>query len=170
MWGIVYKAVNKVTGEMYVGQTVRDLETRKREHISDSRREGFSPLCEAIREHGRESFKWNILCKCKDRRELAEKEELYIDYYDSVKNGYNVYPGRLHVTERTREKIREARKRQAPPRTGPMSEEHKRKIGEANRGENNGMYGKIPWNKGHERSEETKMKISKTLRSRGGSK
>src|SRR3990167_3003505 len=42
-----------------------------------------------------------------------------------------------HITsEETRLKISEARKKQAPPRTGPMSEEHKRKIGLANSGEN----------------------------------
>lgn len=40
------------------------------------------------------------------------------------------------------------------------SEEKKRSIGEKNSGENNGMYGKEPWNKGLSTPEETKQNIS----------
>lgn len=61
-----------------------------------------------------------------------------------------------------RRKIAEAqRKAKTGRKLGPMSEDHKKAIGDANRGENNGMYGKkltdehkaklkgrVPWNKG----------------------
>lgn len=42
-----------------------------------------------------------------------------------------------------------------------LSEETKRKISKANKGENSYMYGKTPWNKGIPRSDECKEKISK---------
>jgi len=69
------------------------------------------------------------------------------------------------VSEKTREKIRAARNRQAPPRPKgfKMSDEQKRKIGEANKGKRSG---KISPMKGRTHTKETKEKISKKCKGR----
>ncbi|NMJ86973.1 MAG: hypothetical protein EX285_03930 [Thaumarchaeota archaeon] len=46
------------------------------------------------------------------------------------------------------------------------SEEHRRKISEAHKSENNPFYGKIPWNKGKRLSEEHRRKLSETMKGR----
>lgn len=58
-----------------------------------------------------------------------------------------------HLSEEHRRKIGEASKGRK------LTEEAKRKISEANRGEKNGMYGKPSWCRGNSLSEETKQKI-----------
>lgn len=32
-FGIIYKAINKVNGKVYIGQTTEDLEVRKKKHL-----------------------------------------------------------------------------------------------------------------------------------------
>lgn len=48
------------------------------------------------------------------------------------------------------------------------TEETKKKISEAQKGENNSMYGKLPWNKGVSMSSEQKKKISETKKGKPG--
>ena len=85
--------------------------------------------------------------------ELNIKEKVYIQLYNSLKNGYNETlggegtEGRPH-SEETRQKISEARKGKH------HSEETRQKISEANKGGNHPMYGKY-------HTEETKQKMSK---------
>lgn len=97
----------------------------------------------AILKYGRDNFKHIVLCKtCKDRALLLEKT--LVKYYKSRNLSYNItnggedsIPSMLgkHHTEEAKKKISEAGKR-------PCTEQTKIKIGLANRGINNGMYGK----------------------------
>ena len=74
-----------------------------------------------------DNFKHIVLCKtCKDRALLLEKT--LVKYYKSRNLSYN-------ITDEAKKKISEAGKR-------PCTEQTKRKIELANRGANNGMYGK----------------------------
>ena len=111
-------------------------------------------LLRSIEKYGFEAFEVN---KCLDYafslEELNIKEKVYIQLYNSLKNGYNETlggdgtEGRPH-SEETRQKISEARKGKH------HSEETRQKISEANKGDNHPMYGKY-------HTEETKQKMSK---------
>lgn len=65
-------------------------------------------------------------------------------------------PFGIVISEETRQKLRDSHKGKPSPKKGqpspnnckPCKEETKAKISKANSGENNGMYGKTPWNKG----------------------
>ncbi len=114
--GIIYKATNKLNGKIYIGQTIRDLEQRKKDHISKSKRN--KPACyfhRAIKKYGIESFDWEILDRCNSKHELDDLEFYYIKYYGTYYNGYNSTMGGegtigRYCTEETKQKISKANK------------------------------------------------------------
>ena len=68
-----------------------------------------------------------------------------------------------HQSEESRKKISEANKGENNPRFGKHhSAEARKKISEANKGENNPMFGKPPWNKGKQHSAEARKKMSES--------
>lgn len=86
--GVIYKATNLINGKSYIGQTKRDLETRKKEHL---KRKGYT-FHSALEKYGIENFEWSILEECEDDK-LNEREIFWIDYYDTYNNGYNETSG-----------------------------------------------------------------------------
>lgn len=87
----IYKVVNKKTGQSYVGQTTRSVNTRWRQHIAQAKIHG---LAEAINQYGEDAFEVETLCECDSKEELNEKELEYILAEDSLfPNGYNVSLG-----------------------------------------------------------------------------
>ena len=92
---IIYKATNKVNGKSYIGQTIRTLYERKKSHFNVAYNNPQFAFHNAIRKYGKENFKWEILCGCKDIDELNKKEKYYIKEYKTFgKNGYNMTTGR----------------------------------------------------------------------------
>jgi hypothetical protein len=89
---IIYKVKNKISGKVYIGQTVNSLEQRKNEHINFSRN-GKSKFNRAIKSYGYENFDWEIIDTAKTKEELNEKEIKYIQEYNSIENGYNMVEG-----------------------------------------------------------------------------
>lgn len=90
----IYKITNKINGKVYIGQSIdieRRWEThRKRNSIDDS----F--LYRAIRKHGLENFKFEIIEECL-QIELNDKEKFWIRHYNSWgKAGYNLTQGGEH--------------------------------------------------------------------------
>ena len=55
--GYIYKITNLVNGKSYVGQTIRTIEERWKQHIKDSKgnKDDFY-LHRAIRKYGKENF------------------------------------------------------------------------------------------------------------------
>ena len=89
---IIYKATNKLNNKIYIGQTVKDLSIRIRQHLYDSTKHKTNMLFhKALRKYGQEAFTWEIVMECNDYEELSKLEIYYIDYYNSLSpNGYNM--------------------------------------------------------------------------------
>lgn len=105
----------------------------------------------SIRKYGWDAFQWEILCECKSRDDMNEKEKFYIREYNTfAPNGYNSTLGGdgqngckwwfgKHHTEESKKKMSVSGKKKR------LTEEHKRKISLNHR---------------HYQTEETKQKIS----------
>ena len=177
---VIYKATNKINDKVYIGQTRCNLKKRMYEHHQDAKhhRDKCWRFCHAIRKYGFDNFRWEIIYESNNKDDINEKEEFYINQYDS-KNRYNVLNSSHDVYERTleiRQKISEAQKKRWKNGKygncyGPKhSEEYKEKIGLASKKRHkNGEYRKKAvetlskfWGCTH--SDETKRKMAiKTL-------
>ena len=87
--GIIYKATNVVTGEIYVGATTVSLQERINDHYNKATKNYGHKFQNAIREYGFESFIWEQIDTGINTDELALKEKYYIQKFDSFHNGYN---------------------------------------------------------------------------------
>ena len=143
MKGVVYRLVNKQTGQSYVGKTF-NLRHRLNGHktaannVGKTKNEG-QPIVHAIRELGFDAFDVEVLYESEDlenKKELDnllnEKEIYFIEKYDSIANGYNRTKGGAGMlgfkpTEKTMEAIKKAN-------TGRVySEEYRNKCQERQR-------------------------------------
>lgn len=92
MYGIIYKATNLINKKVYIGQTTRTLEQRRKEHEKPSKHNYL--FQRAIRKYGKEAFSWQVIDKADDEVALNEKEVAWIAHYRSYKeNGYNMTIG-----------------------------------------------------------------------------
>ena len=86
--GIVYLAWNTATDKCYVGQTMRTLVVREREHWCASKDSDFRFYVD-FREHGRDAVVWYVLEAGIEELELNEREKHWIRVFDTFHNGYN---------------------------------------------------------------------------------
>lgn len=101
--GLIYKCQCLKTNKCYIGQTIRSLELRKKQHIqnslSDKAGDYNCAFHQAIREFGEDCFKWSIVVhvQAEDENDLAESlnelEWYYIKKYNSFIDGYNMSRG-----------------------------------------------------------------------------
>lgn len=89
---IVYLVVNKINNKVYVGQTVRKFNERKRNHLSSARNGSQLPFHHAIRKYGIGNFTWEIIYEATSLQDLNEAEEYLIAEYNSRSKdrGYNI--------------------------------------------------------------------------------
>ena len=85
---IVYRILNKLTGQSYIGQTSRTLAERMTGHIN-----GKSAIGKDIAKYGRNNFDVAVLDVCETKTEADKSERYWIAFYDTVSNGYNVMVG-----------------------------------------------------------------------------
>ena len=83
----IYKITNLINQKVYIGQS-NDIKRRWQEHRTKSKY-GNTLLYQAIRQYGIENFDFSIIELCKIE-ELNEKEQYYINFYNSAINGYNM--------------------------------------------------------------------------------
>jgi group I intron endonuclease len=88
----IYLIKNSINEKVYVGQTLREVSKRWRQHIKDlkySNRQ--NKIYRAMRKHGFENFHYEILEEVENYTPeiLDELETKYITQYDSYSNGYN---------------------------------------------------------------------------------
>jgi len=88
---VIYKATNNINGKCYIGQTSKKLDDRIKCHMKRFRNDNNNIyFYNAMKKHGWDNFKWEVLCECKSKEELDEMEFHYIKQYDSYENGYNM--------------------------------------------------------------------------------
>lgn len=96
MYGIIYKATNIQNNKVYIGQTIRSLEERIYYHYYRAKNEldiTHTHFINAIRKYGENSFQWEIIDTAENQDELNEKEKHWIQYYNSINEGYNMCEG-----------------------------------------------------------------------------
>lgn len=163
----IYSATNKINNKKYIGKT-KNIIRRKSQHKYLSKYGSNTHFHKAIRHHGFENFKWDILYESKDEDFVLNiMEPYFIKIYDTKENGYNLTQGggnfdchteesKLKIgskhkgkklSDATKQKLREANLGKK------MSEEAKQKIRET-------LKGRKPWNTGKPLSEEHKNKIA----------
>jgi group I intron endonuclease len=103
--GTIYIVINLINKKQYVGQTVRNLKKRIREHINGNC--GASLLHKAIKKYGIENFKW-ISFSCPEE-DLDWQETFLIKELNTlIMSGYNLDSGgnkNKHHCELTNQKI-----------------------------------------------------------------
>lgn len=162
MYGYIYLTTNLINGRQYIGQkhSSKFLGTK---YLGSGK-----ILKQAVERYGADNFKVEMLCECKDRDELNEKEIYYIAKYNAQNDPkfYNICKGGTagpggpmfrggHHSEETKAKMRANRKGELNSNYGNRwhcSEETKLLHSKLSSGSNNGMYGK-------QHSDETKAKI-----------
>lgn len=93
--GCIYMYTNNINGKQYIGQTSRPLKIRHWQHLSQD----CGYIDRAIRKYGMENFTLSVLEDNIDTiDELNQKEEYYIDKYDTFNNGYNLNRGGSNKT------------------------------------------------------------------------
>ncbi|NBP03309.1 MAG: hypothetical protein EBU90_25130 [Proteobacteria bacterium] len=124
----IYTFRNLVNGKIYVGQTNKPKK-RLWEHLHAAKEGHNSLLCYAIRKYGEENFLFEVIEECEDEV-TNQREEFWISHFDSFENGYNMTTGGDHFSL-----SKEAKKKIGDRFRGKhLSEEHKQKLREANRG------------------------------------
>lgn len=82
----IYKITNLINGKSYIGQSVH-IKRRWAEHCQPS---AHSLIGKAIQKYGKENFSFQVVEECPIEL-LDEKEEYYIDFYNSITPyGYNI--------------------------------------------------------------------------------
>lgn len=84
----VYKITNVKNGMVYIGQTT-NIERRWQEHKYKYKHKN-NKLYQAMREDGIENFLFEVEEECFHEDNLIEREQYYINYYNSIINGYNM--------------------------------------------------------------------------------
>lgn len=94
---IIYRITNKTNGKVYIGQTNKSLEERKRTHRNRCFGKYYNKtkLYDAIRVYGWDNFEWAEIDTANSQEELDQKEIDYIRSYNSIDNGYNMITGGL---------------------------------------------------------------------------
>ena len=106
----IYKYTNTINKKVYIGQTRQLLE--KRAKYNGSGYQHCVHFYAAIQKYGWESFVPEILEEV-DENKADEREQYYIQLYNSINNGYNIDLGghiEKHRSITTKQKISEAGK------------------------------------------------------------
>jgi len=154
--GYIYVIINKINGKYYFGKTFY-IKGRWNKHIHLARKKVNRKLYDAMNCYGYENFsihkinEYQAENKTKLTKILNEKETYFIKLTNSQEFGYNMSSGGDggYLGEEAIEKMAQKK------RGVPLTEEHKRKISEGNKGISKPV------------SKETRKKISETNKRKG---
>lgn len=134
----IYLIINKVNFKTYVGQRKSNKKWNEDPYMGSG-----ILLAKAKKKYGMENFEKFLIQYCSTKEEADEVERFWIaEYRSRGKAQYNIADG-------------------GQGGSGKHSEESKKKVSEANKGQ-------IPWNKGKSPSEETKKKLSEANKGKSG--
>ena len=139
--GGIYIIENKVDGKKYIGQTIGFKKRFKHHRISLRGNKHRNPhLQHAWNKYGEDNFKFIEFFPC-EREKFGYWELYFVRMFNSLdqKKGYNI-----HIPD-------------GKGRGFTISEETRKRMGDASRGKNNANYGKVM-------SQEQRKKISDTLK------
>lgn len=91
----IYKIVNKLNNKIYIGKTnLSSIEERFKEHCyeHDKFHSEKRPLYSAMKKYGIENFQIHLLEECSPEK-ASEREQFWIEYYQSYISGYNATIG-----------------------------------------------------------------------------
>lgn len=86
----IYKITNIINNKVYIGQTSLTPELRFKKHKKCYKSNGCPKLYRAFRKYGRNKFVIETICETNNP---DKDEQFWIQYYDSVNNGYNITYG-----------------------------------------------------------------------------
>lgn len=137
-YGQIYRLTNTINGKMYHGQTIEEDINDRWYDYKTLNCKGQPKLYNALKKYGWDNFIAEVIDTSPQNQEQLDNMEIfYIAKFDSMNNGYNCTEG---------------------GRGGKKSEETKRKLSEAQKGEKNHMFGR-------HHSEEAKIKMRNKLSS-----
>ena len=105
--GIIYQCINLINNKIYIGQTIRTLEERQKEHLKKAINDG-TYFHNAILKYGKENFQWSILGEYPNEQlnywenYWIEKKQSYYIY----NKGYNMTTGDPSAKTTTNRKVR----------------------------------------------------------------
>lgn len=86
----IYKITNKINNKVYIGQTNLTTEVRFKKHLKSWKSNDCPKLYRAFRKYGKENFICETICETNNPN---DDEKYWIEYYNSVNQGYNVSYG-----------------------------------------------------------------------------
>lgn len=160
--GYVYAFYCKITRKYYIGQTMRSMNIRVKEHLKKSESVTKNHFHNALHKYGIDNFEIKILhtvekeCKSELVEELNDLETFEITAHDSLNNGYNSNSGgkRYVLSQKLKDLLSESHK------GIEFSPEHRKHLSEANIGNPkliNSLRGRIV-------TDETRKKISESVK------
>lgn len=81
-FGIIYRALNNDNGKVYIGQTIKTLETRKNVHYS--KYSNCPYFHNALMKYPKEVWNWDVIDYAENREELDEKEKYWIAFISLI--------------------------------------------------------------------------------------
>lgn len=147
----IYQIHNLNTGKSYIG-SAKDIKQRWRDHKKRLRKGNHHSrhLQASWNKHGENAWEWLVLELCSIEK-LVEREQVYIDQFDSYQVGYNMTPlaantsGIKHSIQ-ARAKVAEANRHRV------WTDEMKANVSRSSKG-------RTAWNKGIPFAEEVKAKL-----------
>lgn len=90
----IYKIINDINDNVYIGKTEFSIEKRFKEHCHDIDKRDFEvrPLYRAMKKYGIEHFSIEKIEECNSSN-ANEREKYWITQYDSYHKGYNATIG-----------------------------------------------------------------------------
>lgn len=92
----IYLITNDINQKQYIGKTeYENIQKRWKEHLRDYKKQCCEkrPLYDAMKKYGIEHFHIQEIEYVPPEKNLEEREQYWVNYYDTYRNGYNATKG-----------------------------------------------------------------------------